>query len=486
MTDSQLITNLLSISTESETIEFKRLGDEDKIVQKTLRSIVAMTNTYGGIIVLWIDDPEKSKFKDHAKIFGIEENPENYDEIIRLSASIIPSISISPQELFDEISQKTIILLRIPASGDQLRCINGETRIRLKKGNKRLETPQEIIKYSYAKWFTKADHELVDVDWDLLDTSYYESRKKSRNLNETDITKALFQTWLARKDGQGIIKPTRAAVLLFALYPTTIMDTKCTVRVYQYTGNLEHFQEVPNLIWTPQTLDGPIIKCIEDAHKYVLLLLRTWVRMPWSGFVNSYQIPERAIKEAITNAVIHRDYFIKRDIEVCIFEDRIEITSPGLLPYNITPKNIGFVRSDHYRNDLIVKHLREFPSAPNLDRNEWVKAIRNEMKASWLYPPIYLTYPHLSVLDSVRVVLLNESTPTEREKVSQHLQEHTSIDNRTAREILHIHDTVRMSEKFKKRVKLWMLRRVPEDPKVKKVKYILNIINESNTESLFT
>jgi len=58
------------------------------------------------------------------------------------------------------------------------------------------------------------------------------------------------------------------------------------------------------------------------------------------------------------------------------------------------------------------------------------------------------------VLDSVRVVLLNESTPTEREKVSQHLQEHTSIDNRTAREILHIHDTVRMSEKFKKRVKL--------------------------------
>jgi ATP-dependent DNA helicase RecG len=44
-----------------------------------------------------------------------------------------------------------------------------------------------------------------------------------------------------------------------------------------------------------------------------------------TGFINNYKIPERVIKEAITNAVIHRDYYLKRDIEVNIFEDRIEI-----------------------------------------------------------------------------------------------------------------------------------------------------------------
>lgn len=112
--------------------------------------------------------------------------------------------------------------------------------------------------------------------------------------------------------------------------------------------------------------------------------------MPETGFVNKYIIPERAIKESITNAIIHRDYFIKRDIEVKIFEDRVEIENPGLFPYNITPTNIGRVRSDGFRNDLIVKHLREFPLPPNLDQNEGVRAMRSEMKTQNLYPPIFL------------------------------------------------------------------------------------------------
>ena len=59
-----------------------------------------------------------------------------------------------------------------------------------------------------------------------------------------------------------------------------------------------------------------------------------------TGFTTRYRIPERAVKEAITNAIIHRDYYIKRDIEIRIFEDRLEVESPGLLPYNITSRNI--------------------------------------------------------------------------------------------------------------------------------------------------
>jgi ATP-dependent DNA helicase RecG len=54
------------------------------------------------------------------------------------------------------------------------------------------------------------------------------------------------------------------------------------------------------------------------------LLLRSGIFIP-SGFTTKYKIPERAVKEAITNAIIHRDYYLKRDIEISIFEDRIEI-----------------------------------------------------------------------------------------------------------------------------------------------------------------
>ena len=93
------------------------------------------------------------------------------------------------------------------------------------------------------------------------------------------------------------------------------METKCAIRVLQYTGTLETYSETPNLISVPKTINGPLIKQILDTHEYVLNTLRVGIRIP-SGFTNEYIIPERAIKEAITNAVIHRDYYIKRDIEI--------------------------------------------------------------------------------------------------------------------------------------------------------------------------
>src|SRR5690606_30925861 len=125
-----------------------------------------------------------------------------------------------------------------------------------------------------------------------------------------------------------------------AEYPNDLMDTKCSIRVFQYEGNNETFKETPNLIGVPKSINGSLVRQIKDAHEYVLTLLRSGIKIP-SGFTTQYQIPERAIKEAITNAVIHRDYYLKRDITVRIFEDRVEIESPGLFPYNITPFNIG-------------------------------------------------------------------------------------------------------------------------------------------------
>lgn len=176
------------------------------------------------------------------------------------------------------------------------------------------------------------------------------------------------------------------------------------------------------------------------------------------------------IKEAITNAVIHRDYYIKRDIEISIFEDRIEVLSPGLFTYNITKSNIGKVRSDGYRNDLLVKHLREFPNPPNLDRNEGVQAMRNEMNDKNLFPPIFLTYPILK--DSVEVILLNEERPSEWEKVNQFLEKNKFIDNKKAREITHIKQRDKMSKLFKKWTNQGILEKI-DNPAPRYVKYKL-------------
>ena len=473
--DQIFIDTLLQIPEETQTIEFKRLAG-DKVVKKIIETIVAFTNTEGGNIIIGIDDPEKTTKKGLDRVYGIEENQELYDEITREAQRIIPPLSnIDIHAHFTANNSKTVSVIRVPKSTSSLHSVDNNVFVRLRKGNKKL-TPDEIVKMSYAKGFTKADSELVDVDFELLNTRFYNSWKAQRGIDAANAQEALYKTGLARKDKDGVIMPTRAAVLLFAEYPTNLLDTKCTIRVMQYTGTVEEYKETPNMIGTPKTIEGPVVELIKDAHEYVLTLLRNGIEIH-SGFTTHYQIPERVIKEAITNAVIHRDYHIKRDIEVKIFEDRVRIVSPGLLPYNITVSNIGRTRSDGYRNDLLVKHLREFPSPPNLDQNEGVRAMRNEMRAEGLYPPIYISYPTYD--DSVAVALFNELQPDEWERVKTYLIDNRYIANEKARQITGIEQRDKMSRMLGKWVQRGLLIRIePKNGGSKGTKYKLANIEE--------
>lgn len=479
---NKFIEQILAIPNEYRTLEFKRLGSRNETIDRTLQSIVSMANTDGGIIVLGIDDPQKTTAKGIDRIYGIEENPELYDELGQNVKKISPPIaSIWPPELI-KVPGKNVQIgwLTVPKVTDAFRCIENHVYIRQERGNKRL-SPQEIVHFAYVKGFERADLELVDVDIDLLKTGYFESWRKKRGIEDSPVGSILEKTGLAKRNDKAILMPTRAAVLLFAEYPNDLMDTKCTIRVFQYEGNLERIKETLNIIGTPETIDGPITKQIKDAHEYVLTLLRSGVRVP-SGFVTQYKIPERAVKEAITNAVIHRDYHTKKDIEVRIFEDRIEIESPGLLPFNITPSNIGLVRAHGYRNDLLVKHLREFPDPPNLDQNEGVRAMRQTMTEASLYPPIFLTYPYLQ--DSLRVILFNEKAPTEWDKISHYLNEHKYVTNKDARAVLGVASEVKMSKMFNRWLKKNLLIKiVPRTGAKRNISYRLPTSDE---RSLFT
>ncbi|MCD6149619.1 putative DNA binding domain-containing protein [bacterium] len=465
---------ILNVPEETQTIEFKRLNG-DKVVRKIIQTIVAMANTDGGIIVLGIEDPEKSKLKGEERIFGIEENKELYDEIFHEIKRIIPPISNLEPDLYKIDEKRTVAILSIPKATECFYSIDNQVYIRLHKSNKKL-TPQEIVKFNYAKGFEKADKELVDIDFELLKTHYFDDWRKNRKISEANIEDILFKTGLARKNKEGILHPTRAAVLLFAQFPTDLLETKCSIRIIQLRGTIEKFGEAPNYLGTPKTIGGPVIDLIKNSQEYVLNLLKSGIVVR-SGFVNTYRIPERAVREAITNAVIHRDYHLKRDIEIRIYEDRLEILNPGLFPYNITKTNIGFVRADGERNNLLVKHLREFPEPPNLNLNEGVRAMREEMKNNNLYQPIFFTYPIYE--DSVKVVLLNEEQPTEWEKIKKYLEDKKYINNKIARDITGVVQIHKMSRMFRKWVEKGLLLKIDGESKnPRDTRYKLADVNE--------
>ncbi|MBI4598174.1 MAG: putative DNA binding domain-containing protein [Candidatus Omnitrophica bacterium] len=323
-----VLKNILDIPVETQTIEFKRLSG-DAVVSKTVETVVAMTNTDGGVVILGIDDPVTTRLKGVDRIFGIEEGIDMFDAIGREIQRIVPPlVGVWPPAILPVPQRDTRVgLVFVPKAVDNFHSVNNHVHVRAERGNKQL-TAHEVVKFAYAKGFEKADTKLVAVEFSLLKTRCFDEWREARRLNGGALDAVLEKTGLARRDDHGMLQPTLAAVLLFADSPNDLTETKCTIRVFQYRGTIENIGETPNLIGLPRTIGGPLIQQIHEAHDYVLTLLRAGIKMS-SGFRALYQIPERAVKEAITNAVIHRDYHMKRDIEVKIYEDRVESRALG-------------------------------------------------------------------------------------------------------------------------------------------------------------
>lgn len=240
--------------------------------------------------------------------------------------------------------------------------------------------------------------------------------------------------------------PLRAAVLLFADEPGSLLaahGTRADLRVFVYDGKSAVPSATPNLRKEPKTIRGPLIDQIDRAVRVVMDELAQGVTLSGSGFRTRHVYPERVVKEAIVNAVVHRDYRLTRDIFVRIFDDHIEVESPGLLPKGITPATIRQAGSKA-RNDLIAATLRDFPEPPNLDAGEGVKMMFAEMDRAKLYPPQYRENPDAAV-ESLTVVLLNHKRPTAWDEVSDWLDRHGTIANADVVRIAGV-DTLRASK----------------------------------------
>jgi ATP-dependent DNA helicase RecG len=195
----------------------------------------------------------------------------------------------------------------------------------------------------------------------------------------------------------------------------------------------------PNYRKPPKTVRGPLIEQIDATVRMVLDEIAQGVTLSSSGFKAKHAYPERVVKEAIVNAVIHRDYRLNRDIFIRIFDDRIEVESPGTFPGNITAENIMRAGSKA-RNPLVATNLREFPNAPNIDAGEGVKAMFAEMDEAKRYPPQYRQSTEAAV-EHITLTLFNLERPTAWDEVSHWIDKHGPIGNSQLREIAKVEVT---------------------------------------------
>jgi ATP-dependent DNA helicase RecG len=226
--------------------------------------------------------------------------------------------------------------------------------------------------------------------------------------------------------------------------------------------------EVPNLIKPPKTLSGALHKLIEQTCVYVLDELATGLTLASSGFQTVHRYPERVVKEAITNAIIHRDYRLNQDVHVRIFDNRIEVTNPGSFPGRITAATIQNAGT-FARNPLIVSNLREFPEPPNVDAGEGVRMMFQTMRARNLYPPQYREQQQVNG-QTVSVTLFNEERPPVWEQVSNWIDRHGQIANKDLRRIAG-RDTLAASRLLKRWVEQGLLESDPAQGKRNRVYY---------------
>ena len=432
---------------ESSQFECKRLAGK---LTTVLESVVALANSEGGIIALGFEDPDKAKGR--ARVYGIQENPTNWDELRRQLQSRVTEPNLlpcSPVEIGCTLRDGTmgsVVFLKIEKSNRIHSIVDDGTWVRLEKGNKEL-TANEINDLSFARGTISVEAQLEPIDVELLDTDYWKQYAQHRRLTRP-IAEALRHIGLVRPDAQGVLCPTRAAVLLFAEEPSGLLNGKAAVRVFHYRGNRVQTDPHTNLLKPPRTISGPIIRQIQDTTDYVVSEVASGVQMGPLGFEVVQSYPVRVIKEAITNALIHRDYRLPADVHIRIFSDRIEVESPGLLVGPVTATNIGTIGT-HARNPVLVNHLRDFPAPPNLDAGEGVRMMFGTMQAVGLYPPLYMTRPQVQ-REVVIVLLLNEHRPTAWEQVSLHIDQHGSIRNTEVRKAMETDDVLTASKQIKK------------------------------------
>jgi len=454
--DGDVIDRLLAMP-ESRMFEAKRVGPRN---DKKLETILAFANTDGGLLVLGVEDAKKAKGRD--RLYGIEENPESVDELRRLVRTRFtppiappdaqePTFTKIPCTLRDG-SKGHIVVVHVHKSPLVHSFVDNGTYERVDCSNRQLSAAQ-ITELSLRRGAVSYVAQPVKVPIRLLDTEYFRAYAEARGLTRPFPT-SLEHAGLARVDSEGALWPTRAAVLLFAEDPAGIMDAKCVVRIFQYKGNRIEHEAATNLVRPPRTIGGPVIAQIRDATAAVVDALATGLRVGPLGFEVVQRYPLRVIREAITNAVIHRDYFVNADIHIRIFDHRIEVESPGLFPDAVTRKNIGTIGS-RPRNRQLVDHLREFPNPPNLDAGEGVPMMVSLMEQASLYPPLYTPEP--SGRAAIQVTLFNEARPTIWKQVEQYLEKHGTIGNAEVRRLLGSDDALKASKQLRDWVRAGLL-----------------------------
>ena len=327
---------------EGKTLEFK---ENTSSLQKIIQTIVAFVNTAGGTLVVGIKDKTK-------EVVGLQNILQEEE---RLASAIADSISpqLIPSFQLHTWRKRDLLIISVPHSFGPyyVKSKGQETGVYIRIGStNRIANQQTILQIQQLK-----EHKYFDEQPNFDCTLSNINLECAKKLFAENSKKFTIQTTRSL----GLIVPyqakevaTNGAVLLFSDNYTDYFPDAC-IRLGRFLGADK------SQILDHQDLITPIAIALDP----ILAFIRRHTAMAAEvGTIKRRDIPQYppiVVREAVINALVHTDYSIKgASIHVAIFDDRMEITNPGCLPFGLNME-AALSGISQLRNRVIGRVFRE-------------------------------------------------------------------------------------------------------------------------------
>ena len=413
---------------ESQKIEFKKSLAERKEI---LETISAFANSKGGKILVGIKENKDGSVKDVVGIKLKGKEIENLGNEIKQNTDpvIYPSIEI------EKLEGESILVIKIEESPLKpvFAKINGIPVAfkRVGKTNQKIDANELRQILSEGKEFLWDSQvcegaSLDDIDENSVKRFLRKARFERRLEIDPDISveEALIRLDLIKNN-----KPTNAAILLFGENPQRFF-LQSEVRCARFKGT------EPLEFIDMKVFQGNIIDQREDAIEFIKEHIKLHAKIVGTERVETWEYPIEAIREAITNAICHRDYGIQSNAQIRIFDDRIEIWGCGPLPKPLMIEDLKKKHDSVLRNLLIgkcfflIKYIEQWGTGTNRIIKECLNHSLPEPLFEIITGSLVVTFRKYRITEEI-LKELNER----QQKAIEYLREHKKITNKEYRQL---------------------------------------------------
>jgi ATP-dependent DNA helicase RecG len=432
---------------------FCDLKSIDILPAKLTRTISAFANASGGDLYVGISEHEFFGVK--TRLWEGFRDPEAANAHVQVLATMFPLGSEYSYEFLKSAGSAGLVLHVAVQKTAEIAYASGDLAyIRHGAQNLPVKTDAERERLRLDKGVQTFERNTVDIEVDFVSESDVLEKFVQEVIPASKPVKFLRSQSLIKSG-----KPLVAAVLLFSDEPQAVLPKRSAVKLYRY-GTTDDEGTRETLKGDPKTIEGPLYDLIYAAVEQTVSMVEGIKKLGPKG-LEPVKYPKETLHEIVTNAVLHRDYSMASDIQIRIFDNRVEVESPGKLPGHITIKNM--LDEQFARNGTIVRLINKFPNPPNKDVGEGLNTAFDAMKRLRLKPPVVE-----ETATSFLVRIRHEPLATPEQSIMDYLENHDEITNRVARALTGIRSENSMKEVFYRLRDSGSLEQVPHRSQAKK------------------